>query len=227
MNAGIRRLDEIVYRIIEQRRQQPTDRSDPTGAPPGGLRRRRQGNVGSKASRRGDHPARRRPRDDGDLAWALFEIARHPDVDTALAAEVARVLGNERADARGPAQLAHHPQHRQRTLRLYPAGYLTARECIEDVEIGGHRISKGTLVLMSQWEQQRDPAVFEDADEFRPDRWSGGLHKDLERGDFFPFGMGPRMCIGGSFANLELMLLIPMIGQRFRLGRRPESPRPV
>ena len=61
------------------------------------------------------------------------------------------------------------------TLRLYPPAYLTARECIADVEIGGHVIKKGTLVLLSQWEQQREPTIFEDADEFRPDRWSAAF----------------------------------------------------
>ncbi len=113
------------------------------------------------------------------------------------------------------------------TLRLYPAGYLTAREAVEDVDIDGHQIPKGTLVLMSQWEQQRDDSVFRDAEEFRPDRWSGGLPKELARGDYFPFGMGPRMCIGGSFANLELMLAIPMIRQRYSLEpMSPDKPRP-
>ena len=111
---------------------------------------------------------------------------------------------------------------------MYPAGYLTAREAIEDVEIGGHLIKKRTLVLMSQWEQQRDATVFDDAGDFRPDRWTGELRKELARGDFFPFGMGPRMCIGGAFANLELMLAIAMIRQRFRLEpENAEEPRPV
>ena len=97
------------------------------------------------------------------LAWALFEVARHPDVDAVLAEEVARVLGPDRPPSH--ADLPSLPVTADivnETLRLYPAGYLTARECIEDVEIGGHPITKGTLVLMSQWEQQRDPAVFED-----------------------------------------------------------------
>jgi cytochrome P450 len=232
MNAGIRRLDQIVYRIIEQRRRQPTDRSDLLALLL----------AASDGDGSGGRMTDRELRDEVitllvaghettalTLAWALFEIARHAGVDAALAAEVEQVIGGQRAPTHEdlpnlPVTLSIVNE----TLRLYPAGYLTARECIEDVEIGGHRISKGTLVLMSQWEQQRDPTVFEDADEFRPDRWSGGLHKELERGDFFPFGMGPRMCIGGSFANLELMLLVPMIRQRFRLQpTSTDQPRPV
>jgi cytochrome P450 len=231
MNAGIKRLDQIVYRIIEQRRRQPTDQADLLALL-----------LGATDGEGGARLTDQELRDEVitllvaghettalTLAWAVFEICRHPEVDAALAAEVEHVMGKERAPTHEDLpNLPYTHSIVNETLRLYPAGYLTARECIEDVKIGGHRITKGTLVLMSQWEQQRDPAVFEDANEFRPERWSGGLQKELARGDFFPFGMGPRMCIGGSFANLELMLLIPMIRQRFQLQPTSnDQPRPV
>jgi cytochrome P450 len=236
MNAGIRRLDEIVYRIIEQRRKQPTDQTDLLALLL----------AASDGSDESDGIGRRlndqELRDEVitllvaghettalTIAWALFEIARHPEVDAALGAEVAGVLGPTRLPTHDDLpKLPVTANIVNETLRLYPAGYLTARECIEDVDIGGHSIRKGWLVLMSQWEQQRDEAVFEDAANFRPDRWAGGLQKALARGDFFPFGMGPRMCIGGTFANLELMLVIPMVRQRFTLEpTSADQPRPV
>jgi cytochrome P450 len=230
MNAGIRRLDQIVYRIIEGRRRQPSDTADLLAL----LLAASDGGAGSMTDRQlrdevitllvAGHETTALT-----LAWALFEVSRHSEVDSALAAEVATVLGPTRSPTH--EDLANLPVTLgivDETLRLYPAGYLTARECIADVEIGGHLIRKGTLVLMSQWEQQRDPAVFDDSPEFRPSRWSDALRKELSRGDFFPFGMGPRMCIGGSFANLELMLLVPMIRQRYRLEpTSDEKPRPV
>jgi len=230
MNAAIARLDRTVYRIIEESRAHPRDQTDLLA-------------LLLAASESGDTKLSDRELRDEivtlllaghettalTLAWALFEVARHPDVDTQLNQEVLSVLGKDRSPTH--ADLPNMPVTLNvvdETLRLYPAGYLTARECIEDVEISGHRISKGTLVLMSQWEQQRDPQVFDDPDEFKPDRWTGGLRKELARGDFFPFGMGPRMCIGGSFANLELMVTIPMIRQRYRLTpTSSEQPRPV
>jgi cytochrome P450 len=230
MNAGISRLDEIVYGIIEQRKKQPTIKTDllalllaaSDGADGGWTDRELRDEVVTLLLAGHETTAL-------TLAWGLFEVARHPDVDAALAAEVAAVLGPTRVPTH--ADLPNLPVTANiinETLRLYPPAYLTARECIEDVEIGGHTITKGTLVLLSQWEQQREPAVFDAADEFKPERWSGGLQKELERGDYFPFGMGPRMCIGGTFANLELMLLIPMIRQRFKLAAASgERPRPV
>jgi cytochrome P450 len=231
MNAGIRRLDEIVYRIIEQRREHPTDSTDLLALL-----------LAASDGEGSDRWTDKELRDEVvtlllaghettalTLAWALFEVARHPEVDSALAEEVARVLGPGHAPAH--TDLPNLPQTANvisETLRLYPPAYLTARECIEDLEIGGHPISKGTLVLLSQWEQQREPAVFDDADEFKPDRWAGGFQKSLQRGDYFPFGMGPRMCIGGTFANLELMLLIPMIRHRVRLTpKSDDKPKPV
>ena len=146
MNAGIRRLDEIVYRIIDQRRKQPTDTTDL-------LALLLAASEGEGAGRWSDKELR----DEVvtlllaghettalTLAWALFEVARHPAVDAALAEEVARVLGPTRPPTH--ADLPNLPLTANiinETLRLYPPAYLTARECIEDVEIGGHQISKG------------------------------------------------------------------------------------
>lgn len=230
MNAAIKRLDRIVYRIIAERRRQPTERVDllslllaASNGPDGAMSDRELRDEVITLLVAGHETTAL------TLAWALYEVARHTDVDAALDEEVRRVLDADRAPS--PADLPNLPVTSNivnETLRLYPAGYLTAREAIEDIEIDGHVIRKGSLVLMSQWEQQRDASVFSDAGEFRPDRWSAGLQKELARGDFFPFGMGPRMCIGGSFANLELMLAIPMIRQRYRLQTTSaEAPRPV
>jgi cytochrome P450 len=230
MNAAIARLDGIVYRIIAERRRHPTERVDllslllsASNSPDGAMSDKELRDEGITLLVAGHETTAL------TLAWALYEIARHPDVDAALDEEVKRVLGSDRAPTPEDfPNLSVTSNIVNETLRLYPAGYLTAREAIEDIEIDGHVIRKGSLVLMSQWEQQRDASVFDDADEFRPDRWSARLQKELARGDFFPFGMGPRMCIGGSFANLELMLAIAMIRQRYRLQTTSaEIPRPV
>jgi cytochrome P450 len=230
MNAAIDRLDRTVFRIIEERRAHPRDQTDLLAL------------LLAASEATDTRLTDRELRDEVvtlllaghettalTLAWALFEIARHPDVDGQLHDEVLRVIGNERSPTHADLpNMAVTQNIVDETLRLYPAGYLTARECIEDVVIKGHPIAKGTLVLMSQWEQQRDPHVFEDAEDFKPDRWTAALRQELTRGDFFPFGMGPRMCIGGSFANLELMITIPTIRQRYRLTPvSTDQPRPV
>jgi cytochrome P450 len=229
MNAAIERLDALVYRILEKRRTNRFETNDLLAL----LLAASDGESGSLSDRElrdevitllvAGHETTALT-----LAWALFEIARHPEVDARLAEEIKAALGDR---APTPADLHRLPFLSaivDETLRLYPAGYLTARQAIADVEIGGRLVRKGTLVLMSQWEQHRDPAVFEKAADFEPARWTPELRAKLARGDFYPFGMGPRMCIGGTFANLELMTTIPMIRQRFslRLVSR-EAPRPV
>ena len=219
MNAAIARLDRLVFRVIDDRRRSNEQRDDLLGL------------LLAESGRAETAMTDRELRDEVitllvaghettaiTLAWAMYEIARHPLVGTELREEAIVVLGPDRSPA--PSDVHNLPVTTgivNETLRLYPAGYLTAREAIADVRIAGHTIKKGTLVLMSQWEQHRDPATFPDPDVFRPDRWKGGLSTTLKRGEYFPFGLGPRMCIGGSFANMELMLALPMIGRRFRM----------
>jgi cytochrome P450 len=103
------------------------------------------------------------------------------------------------------------------TTRLYPAGYVTVREALRDVDVDGHAIKRGTIVLMPQWVMQRDPRYFDDPGAFRPQRWADGLSERLPRGAYFPFGMGPRQCIGAAFAMQELVLVLAATRQRFRL----------
>lgn len=230
MNAAIGRIDELVFRVIRERQRSSEKRNDLLGL----LLTASNGEVGSLDERElrdevvtlllAGHETTALT-----LAWAMHEVAAHPEIGADLRNEALSVLGPDRSPT--PADFPRLPLAAgivNETLRLYPAAYLTAREATQDVEINGRRIPKRSLVLMSQWEQQREPATFEDADEFRPQRWYTGLAKELERGQFFPFGMGPRMCIGASFANLELMLSLPMIGRRFTLEPTSgDRPRPV
>jgi cytochrome P450 len=101
-------------------------------------------------------------------------------------------------------------------MRLYPAVYLIGREPLMDVELGGYRVKKGTTVFFSQWVSHRDPEYFDDPDAFRPERWADGLMKRLPKYAYYPFGGGPRVCIGNTFAMMEGVLLLATLGQRWR-----------
>ncbi len=103
------------------------------------------------------------------------------------------------------------------SMRLYPPAWGMARVAIEDAEIGGYRIPKGSGVSLSQWVVHRDPRWFEAPQEFRPERWEGDLPKRLPRFAYFPFGGGPRQCIGNTFALMEAALLLATIAQKFRM----------
>ncbi len=102
-------------------------------------------------------------------------------------------------------------------MRLYPPAWGMARVAIEDVEIGGYPIPKGCGVSLAQWVVHRDSRWFEAPEEFRPERWEGDLLKRLPRFAYFPFGGGPRQCIGNNFAVMEAGLLLASIAQRFRI----------
>ena len=107
------------------------------------------------------------------------------------------------------------------TLRLYPTVWLLGREAIEPCEVGGYPVPVGTTVYMSQWVIHRDPRFFDDPEAYRPERWDDGLAKRLPRYAYFPFGGGPRICIGNGFAMMESVLLLATIAQRFRLALAP------
>jgi cytochrome P450 len=102
----------------------------------------------------------------------------------------------------------------QESMRLYPPAWLLGREAVRDVEIGGVPISRGTIVLISQWVMHRDGRYFDRPLHFDPDRWSGKM--DLPRFVYFPFGAGPRVCIGAAFATLECTVALAMIARRCR-----------
>jgi cytochrome P450 len=101
-------------------------------------------------------------------------------------------------------------------LRLYRPAWGIAREAVEDCQIGGYHVPKGSIVLMSQSVMHRDPRYFEDPDSFRPERWANNLAKRLPKYAYFPFGGGQRLCIGNSFALMESALLIATIAQSYR-----------
>ncbi len=219
MHAAIARLDQLVYRLIEDRRRSPGERDDLLAL------------LLDESDRDGAGMSDRQLRDEVitllvaghettalTLTWAFYLLARHPQADARLAQELASVLDRRQPILQDLTRLPFTEHVISETLRLYPAGYLTAREALRDVEVDGYCIRKGTLVLISQWARHRDPRVFEDADSFRPQRWADGLAKRLPRGDYFPFGMGPRQCIGASFAMLESVLVLAAVRQRFRLA---------
>ncbi len=108
-------------------------------------------------------------------------------------------------------------------MRLYPPAYAVGREAIEETELGGFHVPKGTQVFAFQWVTQRDPRFFDDPAAFKPERWTNGASEQLPKYAYFPFGGGPRQCIGNYFAMMEIVLLLATIGQRFRFSLTDEK----
>jgi cytochrome P450 len=97
------------------------------------------------------------------------------------------------------------------TLRPYPAAYAIGRQAAEPCVIGGYNVPRGMTLFMSQRVLHRDPRFFDDPEAFRPERWMDGLAKRLPRYAYFPFGGGPRVCIGTSFAQMAATLVLATV----------------
>jgi cytochrome P450 len=110
------------------------------------------------------------------------------------------------------------------SMRLYPPAYVIGREAVVDLALGDYLVPRGTTLLMPQWVVQRDPRFFDEPEKFKPERWAEERTKALPRFAYFPFGGGPRVCIGQQFAMMELVLILATIAQRFRFRLQPGKP---
>ncbi len=154
------------------------------------------------------------------LAWTWWLLATHPQVESKLHRELDGELAGRTPTLDDLPKLRYAEHILTESLRLYPPAWGMARLAIEDHEIAGYPVPAGTGVAIAQWVVQRDPRWYEAADEFRPERWEGDLQKRLPRFAYFPFGGGPRQCIGNLFALMEATLVMATVAQRFRLRMR-------
>jgi cytochrome P450 len=163
------------------------------------------------------------------LSWAWYLLGLHPAVDAQLAEEVHTVVGGRSPTVDDLPRLRFTEQVVSEVLRLYPPAYAIGRQALADCEIGGYLVRAGTTVYVSPWVMHQDPRWFDDPQAFRPERWAGGLAKDLRRFVYMPFGGGPRVCIGNRFAMMEAVLILATVAQQFRLASqtdRPVQPKP-
>ncbi|MEM6255643.1 MAG: cytochrome P450 [Cyanobacteria bacterium P01_D01_bin.156] len=158
------------------------------------------------------------------LTWALYLLAQHPDIEEQLATELHTVLAGRSPTVDDYPRLAFTTQVVKETLRLYPPAWAIGRTVAKPCEVGGVELKPGSFVFMSPWIVQRDPRYFEQPDSFIPQRWSDGFEKQLPTFAYFPFGGGPRVCIGQAFAMMELVLVLATICQQFRFDLVNDKP---
>jgi cytochrome P450 len=227
---GLRTIERLVARIIEERRARPHETGDLIAM----LLQARDEN--------GEPMSDRQLRDEVvttllaghettalALSWTLYLLGHHPDVDAELAAEIDAVVGDRPVTVEDLGNLVFTERIVKESMRLYPPAWTIGREALNDCVIGTYSVAKGTIIFMSQWVLHRDARHFEDPTSFRPERWTKQFERDLPRFAYFPFGGGPRVCIGSRFAMMEAMLILVTVRQRFRwvwTGDRPIRPIP-
>jgi len=156
------------------------------------------------------------------LSYAIFLLANHPERQATLQAELDDVLGDEPPTATDLFELDYLGNVVDEALRLYPPAYTIFRESTTDVTLGGYDIPEGSIVTLPQWVVHRDERWFDDPDDFRPERWDAD--RDRPEYAYFPFGGGPRHCIGMRFALMEAKLVLATLAQRFAFEPGTEPP---
>jgi cytochrome P450 len=155
------------------------------------------------------------------LSWTWHLLGQNPEVEQKLHEELDRVLdGREPSFSDLPA-LPYSERVIKESMRLYPPAWGVARTVIKEFELGGYHIPAGSNVVMSTWIMHHDPRYFPEPEKFDPDRWLPEKAQKLPKFAYFPFGGGPRQCIGASFAMMEATILLAAIAQQFQFRAEP------
>ena len=164
------------------------------------------------------------------LSWTWYLLSQNPAVEARLHAELDACLGSRPATMEDVPRLSYTRRVLAESMRLYPPAWGIGRKTLEPYSVAGFTIPKGAIVLISEWVMHRDPRFYPHPEVFDPDRWSPAVRETRSNFAYFPFGGGPRQCIGEDFAWLEGTLLLATIAQKWRLrlvpGHRVE-PKPV
>jgi len=218
-------MDAIIYGMIRERRQSPGDRGD--------LLSMLLEAVDSEDSsaRMSDKQARDEcmtimlaghETTANALSFALWLLAKHPEVQTRLHEEASAVLGTRAASAEDYGRLPYTTQVFSETMRLYPPVWVVARTCVQPYEIAGYKIARGAVVIAPQYVVHRDVRFYPDPLRFDPERF-GAEKKDRPRFAFFPFGAGSRQCIGEGLAWMEGVLALATMVRDWRFSLPPDA----
>lgn len=233
--SALRTLDDLIYGIIAERQREGDDeeRGDLLAML-----------LAARDEETGEGMSPRQLRDEAltifaaghettanAMSWTFYLLARHPEVEGQLQAELDETLGGRPPELSDLARLRYTGAVVKESMRMYPPVPTFGREAAEDQDLGGYELRKGTQIIVSQWVTHRDPRYFDDPELFRPERWLDGSTDDIPKYAYFPFGGGPRQCIGKGFAEMEAALLLASLSRRYSFTladpERRVKPQPV
>jgi cytochrome P450 len=226
MKRAVRRLDEIIYGFIRERRASRQGRGDLLSML-----------LDAQDEDDGSRMTDRQLRDEAmtlflaghettanALSWTWYLLAQHPQVEAKLLAELQAVLHGRPPTVDDLPRLRYTEMVVMESMRVYPPVYAFGREAVAACTLGGFHVPAGMTVIMSQWLMHRDSRYWDKPEEFQPERWADGLAKRQSKFVYFPFGGGPRICIGNSFAMLEAVLILATMARQFRFILQPGHP---
>jgi cytochrome P450 len=158
------------------------------------------------------------------LTWTWYLLSQAPEVEQRLHQEVDAVLGGRLPTVADVERLPYVTRVVTESMRLYPPAWLVGRRAVDEYRIGEYYVPPRSIIVMSQWIVHRDPRHYAEPERFNPDRWTPEFKATLPRFAYFPFGGGPRQCIGESFAWMELVLVVATLAQRWRFDLVPGHP---
>src|SRR5579875_3284924 len=155
------------------------------------------------------------------LTWTWYLLSQHPWADERLCSELAHRLCGRAPTVGDLPHLTYARMVLEESMRLYPPAHTMSRQALEDDEIAGHKIPKGAAVLVSPWLLHRHEKLWTQPKLFDPERFAPSRAETRPRYAYLPFGGGPRICIGASFAMQEAIIILAMVAQRYRLRLQP------
>jgi cytochrome P450 len=228
MKKARERIDRVIYRFIEERRRTGEDRGD--------LLSMLLAAEDKEAVGEGNRMDNDQIRDEcvtlllaghettaNALTWTLYLLAQHPTITQRLKDELQQVLDRRAPQPEDYPQLKYAEMVFSESMRLYPPAWGIARTVIEPYEAFGVGFPKGAIILTSQWITHRDSRWYPDPLRFDPERWTPAARAMRPKFAYFPFGAGPRQCIGESFAWMEGVLLLASIVRNWNFSVVPET----
>jgi cytochrome P450 len=213
--AAKRRVDAFIYKLIAQRRAENEDKGDVLSM----LLAAQEGDIALSDTQVRDHTmtfvAAGHETTANALTWTFYLLSEHPDVCEKLLAELKTVLNGRVPTVEDLPKLPYLEWVLNESMRLYPPAWTQGRRATEAFDLDGVHFPAGTMLMFSQWVIHRLPDIWGDPEVFRPERWDPVNGQKVPPWSYFPFGGGPRICIGMPFAQLEAKLLLATILQRY------------